>query len=223
MDEFQDRVMLVTGAGRGLGPAVARTLARRGAILAANDINPLSLDELVAQCNALGGRARAYCFDVAKRMPVMALVAQVLEDWGRIDGVVINAAVEPVAALLEMDEWDWHHTVDVNLSGAFFVIQQAGRAMRQAGGGVIVALGANPAYADQFRGAYMASKAGLLGLVVEAAHELEGDHIRVNAVCPHAVPAQGGRISTQDVERIVFLCSQQAADLTGKVFDASSE
>jgi 3-oxoacyl-[acyl-carrier protein] reductase len=223
MDEFQDRVMLVTGAGRGLGPAIARTLAERGAILAANDINPLSLDELVAQCTALGGRARAYCFDVAKRMPVMALVAQVLEDWGRIDGVVINAAVEPVAALLEMDEWDWHHTVDVNLSGAFFVIQQAGRAMRQAGGGVIVALGANPAYAGQFRGAYMASKAGLLGLVVEAAHELEGDHIRVNAVCPQAVPAQSGQISTQDVERVVFLCSRQAADLTGKVFDASSE
>jgi NAD(P)-dependent dehydrogenase (short-subunit alcohol dehydrogenase family) len=223
MDEFQDRVMLVTGAGRGLGLAVAKALAERGAIVAANDINPLSLDELVAQCTALGGRVRAYCFDVAKRMPVMALMAQVLEDWGRIDGVVINAAVEPEAALLEMDEWDWHHTVDVNLSGAFFVIQQAARAMRQAGGGVIVAIGANPAYANQWRGAYMASKAGLLGLVAEAAHELAGDQIRVHAVCPHPVSAQDGQVFAEDVEQVVFLCSQEAADLTGKVFNASSE
>ena len=232
MSEFQDQVVLVTGAGRGVGRAAALAFAARGAVVAANDINPLSLDELVAQCTAVGGRARAYCFDVAKRMPVMALISQVVEEWGRIDIVINNAAVEPETALLEMDEWDWHRTLDVNLSGAFFVMQQAGRFMRQMGGGVMVNIGANQSHTQPQRAAYLASKAGLLDLTRQAALELAADKIRIHAICPGAPGAEythslreqlGDKLAdhlvTQAdvIQLILFLCSQQAAHLTGRI------
>lgn len=212
MSEFLDQVVLVTGAGRGMGRAAARAFAARGAVVAANDINPLSLDELVAECTAAGGRTRAYCFDIAKRMPVMALVSQVMEEWGRIDIVINNAAVEPQAALLEMDEWDWHHTFDVNLSGAFFVIQQAGRVMSQQGGGVIINIGANHAHAQPQRAAYLTSKAGLLSLTQQAAIELAAYNICVHAVCPG---------DSDVLEDVMFLCSPSAAHLTGKLINCS--
>lgn len=227
MNEFQDKVVLVTGAGRGLGKAVAKAFAERGAIVAANDINPLSLDALVEQCTVAGGRVTAYCFDVAKRMPVMALVSQVLEDWGHIEILIHNAAVEPVTGLLEMDEWDWHRTIDVNLSGAFFVIQQVGRVMRQQGGGAIVTIGANPNHTQPMRSAYLASKAGLLNLTQQAAVELAGDNIRVNAVCPRttgvdqgqSAPVAEAAFPREDVDLILFLCSQEAAQVTGKLIN----
>jgi NAD(P)-dependent dehydrogenase (short-subunit alcohol dehydrogenase family) len=213
MSEFQDKVVLVTGAGRGLGRLAVSEFSQRGAVVAANDINPLCLDELVAECTARGGRVRSYCFDVAKRMPVMALISQVVEELGRIDIVINNAAVEPVAGVLEMDEWDWHRTIDVNLAGAFFIMQQAGRLMHQQNGGVIVNIGANPGHTQSQRSAYLASKAGLLALTRQAALELAAESIRVHAVCP----------GKDALERLLYLCSQSAAHLTGQIINCGED
>jgi len=213
VSEFQDKVVLVTGAGRGVGRAAAKAFAARGALVAVNDINPLALDELVSECDVADGRVRAYCFDVAKRMPVMALVSQVVDDWGGIDIVIHNASVEPQAALLDMDEWDWHRTIDVNLSGAFLVIQQVGRVMRLGGGGVMVMIGADQSHTLPQRAAYHASKAGLLSLTLQAAHELAADGIRVHAICP----------GEDDIEKVLFLCSQSAEHLTGELINCVNE
>lgn len=194
---FTNQVVLITGAGRGIGRALAVAFAAQGAHIAANDLNPIGIEQTLAEVSAVGGQGREYIFDVAKRMPVQALLDQVLEDWGRVDILINNAAVEPVAAILDMDEWDWHRTLDVNLGGAFFALQHAGRAMRAQGGGVIVNLAAAESYlADRpHRAAFAASKAGLLGLTRYAARELAPYHIRVLAVCPAAADTESLRLA----------------------------
>ena len=243
MHDFTDQVVLITGSGRGIGRAIAEAFAAQGAIVALNDINPINLDETIHHITASGGRARGYVFDVAKRMPVQGLVTQVLDDWSRIDILVNNAAVEPHASILEMDEWDFHRTLDVNLAGPFFTMQLAGRAMQAQGGGVIINIGsiAGRAHGLHNRAAYVASKMGLIGLTREAAREFAAYNIRVNAVCPGVIETDmtaplrqdaaiqhkwledipQGRLGTPAdvVGLVLFLCSPAAAYLTGQAIN----
>lgn len=185
MNDFKGKVVLVTGAGKGRGRAVSEAFAAQGALLAVNDISPVNLDETTSRIRRAGGQVRAYVGDIAKKMPLQALLNQVLEDFGRLDIVVNCAEVEPQKPLLEMDEWDWQRTLDVNLSGAFLLIQSGGRIMKEQGGGVILQIGAgtdNPASPTEPRAAYLASKAGLRALISAAASELTALGIRVRLV-----------------------------------------
>ena len=125
MDEFAGKVVLITGAGRGIGRELALAFSSLGAIVAANDINPISLEETISQITQTGGTARAYIFDVAKRMPIEGMVSQVLEHFGRIDILVNHATVAPDAFLLDMDEWDFHRTLDVNRSASSVIASTA--------------------------------------------------------------------------------------------------
>jgi NAD(P)-dependent dehydrogenase (short-subunit alcohol dehydrogenase family) len=183
MSALKDKVVLVTGAGKGAGSRAAEAFAAQGAIVAANDVTPINLDETVAHITAAGGRVKAYVEDIAKKMPVQTLLNQVLDDWGRID-ILINAAeVEPTLTVLEMDDWDWQRTLDVNLTGAFLLTQSVGRIMKEKGGGVIVHIGGREKGPER-RAAYFASKAGLVALVKSAADELSAYGIRVHFVNP---------------------------------------
>src|SRR5512139_3658224 len=140
MDEFKDKVVLVTGAGRGAGKAIAEAFAARGAKVALNDISPVNVDEVLAQITASGGQARVYVDDVAKKVSVQAMINNLTDDWKRLDILVNCANVEPHTPLLELDEWDWHRTLDVNLTGAFLLTQSVGRGMRARASGVIINL-----------------------------------------------------------------------------------
>ncbi|HSK89108.1 MAG TPA: SDR family NAD(P)-dependent oxidoreductase [Anaerolineales bacterium] len=189
MDKLKGKVVLITGAGKGGGRSLAQAFAEQGAIVAANDISPVNVEEVVDEIVARGGRAQAYIEDVAKKVAAQHLVNQVEDDFGRIDILVNHAAVEPHIPLLEMDEWDWHRVLDVNLTGAFLMTQSAGRVMRLRGSGVIVTLlhrtaplVTGSARDERSAAAFIASMQGLAAFTRQAARELSPYGIQVHLV-----------------------------------------
>jgi NAD(P)-dependent dehydrogenase (short-subunit alcohol dehydrogenase family) len=178
MNYFADKVVLITGAGKGAGRALALAFAERGAVVAANDISPVNVDQVVAEILACGGQAKAYVEDIAKKVGVQYLVNSVEEDFGGIDILVNHAAVEPHTPLLEMDEWDWHRTLDVNLTGAFLMIQSVGRVMRAKGQGAILTI-VTESGQGAARAAYLSSMAALSH---QANSELSLHGIRVHTI-----------------------------------------
>jgi NAD(P)-dependent dehydrogenase (short-subunit alcohol dehydrogenase family) len=172
MDKLKDKVLLITGAGKGSGRILAQAFAERGGLVAANDISPINVEEVVNEIVAKGGRAKAYIEDVAKKVGVQNVVNQVEDDFGRIDILINHAAVEPHVPLLDMDEWDWHRVLDVNLTGAFLMTQSVGRLMRLQGSGVVINLIPRFTPDEKNQAAFIASMHGLKGLSHEAKREL---------------------------------------------------
>ncbi len=218
--EFQDKVVLITGAGRGTGRQMAESFAAQGARVAVNDISPQNVEALADELRRRGYNAKTYVEDIAKKMAVQALVKQVEDDFGRIDILINHASVEPHISMLEMDEWDWHRTIEVNLSAAFLTMQTVGRIMRARGGGVIInlaSLSGGTVVLD--RSAYVASLFGLIGLTRQAARELFAFGIRVHAVGRGLGRFQNaGTTVPADLSRaVLFLCSPRSAHLTGHI------
>jgi 3-oxoacyl-[acyl-carrier protein] reductase len=182
MKNPKDMVILITGAGKGSGKALARAFAERGAIVAANDISPINVEEVVDEINRQGGRAKAYIEDVAKKLGAQNLIRQVEDECGRIDVLVNHASVRPHTPLLDMDEWDWHRTLDVNLTGAFLMTQSVGRVMRSQGSGVIINLVTLDQGSVKDEAAFVATMQGLVGFTSQAARELSPHGVRVHSV-----------------------------------------
>ena len=142
MVDFSGKVVLITGAGKGTGRSVAEAFASAGRKRGCQR-------RLAGQPGRDGGnhilaskgQVKAYVEDIAKKMPIQTLLNSVLDDFGRIDILVNCAEVEPQKTVLEMDDWDWQRTMDVNLSGPFLLTQSVGRIMKEKGSGVIVHVG----------------------------------------------------------------------------------
>jgi NAD(P)-dependent dehydrogenase (short-subunit alcohol dehydrogenase family) len=215
---FEQKTVLVTGAARGLGRACALAFAAEGAFVALNDINPDGLARLAAEITQHGGAARDYHADVSKKFPIQAMVNQVEDDRGGIDILVNNARAAPQKSLLDMDEWDWRRTVDVNLTGAFLMMQVVGRVMRSAGrgGSMLNLIETVPALERDFA-AYGAAQQALNGLTQRAALELGEFGIRVNGI---RVPVNLPQEARQGItDRVLWLTSESALEVQGQVLD----
>lgn len=220
------QVALINGAARGPGPLLAETLARAGATVAALDVSPVLLDPLAARIRAAGGQIQTYVGDVSRGMPARALMDEILTDWDRVDILVNNPRVAPETPILTMDEWDWHHTLEVNLSGPFLLTQFVARLMVEQGGGVMLNLLAADAAATG-RPAYAATQAGLLALSQSAAAELMTYNIRIYALClgesalqtmPALDDAQPGSLAASLSQLALTLCGPAARQIPGQVF-----
>lgn len=205
MDTLKNKVVLVTGAGRGIGRVLAESFAAHGAQVCANDISPMNVEKVTETIQAQGGQAQAYIVDIAKKMSAQALINEVTDQWGRIDILVNAASVEPAKPLLDMDEWDISRAIQVNLVGTFLMTQSVGRIMRAQGSGLILniaPLAGRETAAD--RAAYVASKFGVIGFTRQAALELSPAGIRINLLGTGLGPLATHHLIDRDIAEIAL-------------------
>ncbi len=202
-DDFAGRVVLLTGASRGLGRATAERFLERGARVAVHVRTQERADTLAHQ---LGDGALAVAGDLTSSKSARALVAKTVQQLGRLDILVNNAAVAFATRIESIEESEWRETVEVNLNAAFFCLQAAIPTMKaQKFGRVINVSSTAGRSVSTLAGAhYTASKAGLLGLTRAAAKELGPHGITVNAVCPGLFDTELARSNATD-ERLEAL------------------
>jgi 3-oxoacyl-[acyl-carrier protein] reductase len=233
-----DKVVLVTGASRGIGRAIAGALAEQGAVVVLAARDTARLDAAVGEITGSGGRAEPVAVDVADRASVEAAVGGVLECHGRIDAMVNNAGVTRDNLLLRMKDEEWQAVLATNLTGVFLCTQAALRPMlKQRSGRIVNVTSVVGLVGNAGQANYAASKAGVVGFTKSVAREVASRGITVNAVAPGfietdmtasmtdkakaavtaAIPM--GRVgSPGDVAgAVAFLISDAAAYVTGQV------
>lgn len=240
MGEFIDQVAIVTAAaGAGIGQAVARSLAREGANVIISDAHakrPFIVAEEITK--EYGVKALGLQCDVRKREQIEQMVTLAMKEWGKIDIFVNNAGIDKPAPVWEMDDETWDLIIDVNLKGAFNCCRAVLPVMIKQKRGKIVNLSSVVAWmGGKDEGvAYVAAKAGIIGLTKAIAHQVGKFNIRVNAIAPGLIynpflskirPPEYfeevkkqivlGRTGTpQDIANaILFLCSEKADYITG--------
>lgn len=238
MGTLDNKIALVTGAGRGIGQAIALKLAAAGADIAVVDLKPEFCTETCEKVRALGRRAWAYGADVSKAASVEETVAKALADCGRVDILVNNAGITKDTLLMRMSEADWDAVLNINLKGTFlftktltrdFVKQRSGRIVNIAS---VIGLVGNAGQCN-----YGASKAGVIGFTKSVARELASRSVTCNAVAPGFIETKMTAVLGEDIRKklmdqiplrrlgspedvanaVLFLASDQAAYITGQV------
>jgi 3-oxoacyl-[acyl-carrier protein] reductase len=241
---FAGRVAVVTGAGQGIGAAVAKRLSGAGASVVLLDLNREAVDTVAEEIRQSGGVALALRCDVANAREVDAAIAVVEAEFGRIDVLVNNAGTNRDALLFRMTEDDWDTVLDSHLKGGFLCARSAQRLMVENRYGKIVFVSSRAALGNRGQANYSAAKAGMQGLTKTLAIELGPFNINVNAVAPghvdtpmtRAVSNRTGvpydnlrdkaievnaikRVGTPEdiAAAVAFLASDEASYITGQV------
>ncbi len=186
--ELRDKVAIVTGASKGIGAAVVRTLVREGAAVVMADLDVAAGQALAESLSAENARVLFVQADVALAPDAEQLVRATSEAFGGIDILVNNAGIQSYGTVESMSEAEWERTIAVNLKSVFVVSKYAIPALRERGGGTIVNMASVQGIASQPNvSAYAASKGGLLSMSRSMALDFAADNIRVNCVCPGSV------------------------------------
>lgn len=239
MKLLQDKVAIITGAGRGIGKAIAQKYAEQGASVAITDLNiGEEVLSFVKELEALGVKAKAYKSNAADYNDAHELVKEVVADFGRIDVLINNAGITRDGLMMRMTEEQWDLVINVNLKSAFNMIHAVTPVMmKQKSGSIVnmasvVGVNGNAGQAN-----YSASKAGMIGLAKSIAKELGSRGVRANAIAPgfiitdmtHAlsedvrkeweskIPLRRGGLPEDVANATVFLGSDMSSYVTGQV------
>jgi 3-oxoacyl-[acyl-carrier protein] reductase len=235
--ELTGRVALVTGAGRNIGRAMAKSLAAGGATIAVNvRSNRSEAEQVVREIERDGGKAIVALADVGEEAAVQTMVADVARQLGRIDYLINNAALRQERTFEEMSFTEWRTVLGVTLDGAFHCAKSCLPYLKASGAGAIVNIGGLSAHTGSKHRAHVtAAKLGLVGFTRGLAYDLANDHVTVNLVAPGTIdtarPADAGqpahhlinntltgkRGAPDDVAAMVrFLCGPGARYITGQ-------
>jgi NAD(P)-dependent dehydrogenase (short-subunit alcohol dehydrogenase family) len=187
--QLQDKIAVVTGAGRGIGRSMALGLAEAGAHIAVSDIDAAAVEDTAIAVKALGRESLAVPADMGSMDDIDRMIGQAKDTFGRIDIMVNNAGVTRYIYIMDVLEEDWDRIHRVNAKGVFFGMQRAAREMIDQGtGGRIINIAsiAGKGYSGASNAAYAASKGAVIAMTQLAAHQLGQHNINVNAICPGA-------------------------------------